>query len=94
MSLFDGALGQPAEANTFMPPPQSISTSSQGFLTGRTEKLRRQLAVLLPCQEDVDILSDTSGWWLVGDILCHIYLQYLSILITISKTRSMSRLSQ
>jgi len=65
MSLFDGALGQPAEANTSMPPPQSVSTSSQGFPIGRTEKLRRQLAALLPCQEDVDILSDTSGWWLL-----------------------------
>jgi hypothetical protein len=65
MSLFDGVLGQQAEANTSMPPPQSVSTSSQGFPIGRIEKLRRRLAAFLRCQEEVDILSDTSGWWLL-----------------------------
>jgi hypothetical protein len=65
MSLFDGALGQPAEANTSMPPPHSVSTSNQGVAIGRIEKLRRQLAALLPCQNDVDILSATDGFWLL-----------------------------
>lgn len=71
MTLLEGSAGQLAEANESMPPPQSTSDStssepastSQGSSMGKIEKLRRQLAALLPCQEDVDCLSDTSGWW-------------------------------
>ena len=74
MSFFDDVLGQQTEANMSMPPPQSFSVSNSGLLAsaskgrsiGRIERLRRQLAAMLPCQEDVDYLSDSSyGWWLI-----------------------------
>ncbi|OCL06582.1 hypothetical protein AOQ84DRAFT_343131 [Glonium stellatum] len=74
ISLFDDVLGQQAEANVSMPPPQSVSASNsstpanagKGRPIGRTEKLRRRLAAMLPCQEDVDHLSElSSGWWLI-----------------------------
>lgn len=74
VSLFDDDFGQPAEANTSMPTPQSnhasisrtLAGASRGAPNGRIEKLREQLAAMLPCQEDVDYLSDSShGWWLI-----------------------------
>jgi Fungal specific transcription factor domain len=73
VSLFGHTVGQQAEANTSMAPPQAdlVSASSppastsQVFQMGRIEKLQQELAALLPCQEDVDYLSDTSGWWFI-----------------------------
>jgi hypothetical protein len=74
VSLFDDDFGQPSEANTSMPTPQSVYTSNSSGLAstarrtdnGRIEKLRTQLAAMLPCQEDIDYLSDSShGWWLI-----------------------------
>jgi hypothetical protein len=75
VSVFDDDFGQrQVEANASMPTPPSapISTSDtyvtviQGRTIGRIEKLRQQLATMLPCQEDVDCLMDSShGWWLI-----------------------------
>jgi hypothetical protein len=69
MSLFDGASEQQVEANTSMlPPSASILTSStrgsasQRSPIGQIENLRRPLIALLPCQEDMDYLSNTTGW--------------------------------
>ena len=70
MPSFDDVLGLQAEANTSIRPPQSFSSPSasagKGRPIGKIEKLRQQLAAMLPCQEDVDHLSDLShGWWLI-----------------------------
>ncbi|CAM1508915.1 Fc.00g026540.m01.CDS01 [Cosmosporella sp. VM-42] len=74
MALFDDGLRQQVEANTFLSPPQSVSFSNfsprtgttEGSPTERIEKIRQRLAAMLPCQEDVDCLSDLShGWWLI-----------------------------
>ena len=74
IALIDDVLGQQGETNNSMPPPQSVSVSKpippasagKGRPIGRIEKLRRQLAAMLPCQEDVDYLFDSSpGWWLI-----------------------------
>ena len=74
MSLVDDVLQQRPESNTSMPPPLSVLVSNSGTIAstgkgcplGRIEKLRRQLAAMLPCQEDVDYLSDSSrGFWLI-----------------------------
>jgi hypothetical protein len=73
-SVFDDVLGQQGEANIAMTPPEPVSVSNldtlasarQGSSIGRLEKLRQQLAAMLPCQEDVDIFSTSShGWWLM-----------------------------
>lgn len=72
MSSFDNV----AEAKTPILPPQSTSVSNSSNIVsagnleavrvGRIEKLRRRLAAMLPCQEDVDHLSNLSrGWWLI-----------------------------
>lgn len=62
------------ETNAYMTPPHSVSvpnptqldTVAHGRPLGRIEKLRQKLAAMLPCQEDVDCLSDSSyGWWLM-----------------------------
>ncbi|KAE8452670.1 hypothetical protein EG329_013929 [Mollisiaceae sp. DMI_Dod_QoI] len=72
--LFDDVLEQHGEADTSMPRPHSVSLSNsstsaslgKGRSIGRTEKLRRRLAEMLPCQEDVDHLLDMSNsWWLI-----------------------------
>ncbi|KAE9362869.1 hypothetical protein N431DRAFT_391419 [Stipitochalara longipes BDJ] len=73
-SLLDDDFGQQTDANASMPTPQSVhapnssgfTTSARGGFHGRLAKLQRDLAALLPCQEDVDYLSDSShGWWLI-----------------------------
>lgn len=64
-----------------MPPPTMsnpatpATTCQKGFApTTRLERLRRQLAAMLPCQEDFDYLSEMSqGWWLIRrHILPHV----------------------
>jgi len=74
MSSFPNVLEQQADSDISMPLQQSasISTSSKVASTGkdrpvgRIERLRRELAALLPCQEDMDYLADLSrGWWLI-----------------------------
>lgn len=67
MSLFDDVLGQQAETNTSMRPPQSVLASASSPPTSagqifpiRIENLRRRLAAMLPCQEDVNYLSELS----------------------------------
>ena len=73
-SVFDDDFGQQATANTSIPTPHSVytpiesllMTPSTGVFSGRIAKLQRELAALLPCQEDVDYLLDSShGWWLI-----------------------------
>ena len=71
---FNCVLGSQAEVNTLVPPPQPVpvlkvraaAAHSEGQPPGKIKSLRRQLAAMLPCQEDVDYLSDMShGWWLI-----------------------------
>jgi hypothetical protein len=48
-------------ADQSMLTPQSLSVSNEGTI----EMLRKRLAAMLPCQEDVDHLSDLSHRWLL-----------------------------
>jgi hypothetical protein len=73
VSFFDDGSGQDG-TNISIQPPQSVSISNSNPCASngkdgpidRVEKLRRQLAALLPSQHDVDILSDFSyGWWII-----------------------------
>jgi hypothetical protein len=72
--LIDDGREQHVKSNEFMPLPKTVSASSprlptsirKGSSIGKIDNLRKRLAVMLPCQEDVDYLSDMSpGWWLV-----------------------------
>jgi hypothetical protein len=77
-SFLNNTIGQQAVSNSSITPLQGVSISdsnqrasaSKESLIGRTEKLRRQLAAMLPCQEDIDSLSELSqGWWFVQHIV-------------------------
>lgn len=74
MSLLDSVGGKPAEASMSTQGSQfatvsilnTIASASETSSNETTKKLRRQLAAMLPCQEDVDYLSESShGWWLI-----------------------------
>jgi len=74
VSVFDDDFRQQAAPNTSMRTPNSaytpnatsLQTSATGAFHGRIAKLQRELSALLPCQEDVDYLADSShGWWLI-----------------------------
>ncbi|KAK5124645.1 hypothetical protein LTR85_001358 [Meristemomyces frigidus] len=68
----EDVLGMETEISTSVPQSKSVSESdtlgsgSSPSPIGRIEKLRRRLAAMLPCQEDVNHLSDLSrGFWLI-----------------------------
>ncbi|KGO48434.1 Transcription factor, fungi [Penicillium expansum] len=74
VSTFNKAIIQQPETNTSISSPQSAPVSdfsglvsaTNGSPIGGIDRLQQRLVAMLPCQEDVDLLSGTShGWWLI-----------------------------
>ncbi|KAK4870034.1 hypothetical protein LT330_005758 [Penicillium expansum] len=74
VSTFNNAIIQQPETNTSISSPQSAPVSdfsglvsaTNGSPIGGIDRLQQRLVAMLPCQEDVDLLSGTShGWWLI-----------------------------
>lgn len=73
-SSFDDAQRGQTGINNITSPQQSLSIPKPSIITkedeehmaGKMGTLRRRLAEMMPCQEDVDYLLDLSyGWWLI-----------------------------